>query len=75
MLYHLEPSIAHPCLARPNDRRVPKSFWDFKVAKDNLLNDLDILCRLLDHMSGKSRKELTQLYGLLLLLWVHESQF
>lgn len=48
----------------------PRSFWDFKVARDNLLNELDMLSRLLDCLHSKSKKGLAAFYGIIVILCV-----
>lgn len=41
-----------------NPSSLPKEFWDTKVARDNLLNDLEVLGGLLDIMYARATKEL-----------------
>ena len=53
-----------------NEAQAPRSYWDFKVARDNLLNELDLLNGLLKHMSSKSSKGLATFYGIIVLLCV-----
>ncbi|KAF8847864.1 hypothetical protein BDZ45DRAFT_681613 [Acephala macrosclerotiorum] len=57
-------------LISQNDAQVPRSLWDFKTARDNLLNELDLLNGLLDHMSSKSSKGLATFYGIIVILAV-----
>lgn len=53
-----------------NEAPAPRSYWDFKVARDNLLNELGLLNGLLEHMSNKSSKGLAPFYGIIVLLCV-----
>jgi hypothetical protein len=53
-----------------NEAQVPRSLWDLKTARDNLLNELDLLNGLLDHMSSKASKGLATLYGFIVILCV-----
>lgn len=48
--------------------QVPKSFYDWKVARDKLLNDLETQAALLDYMSTTARKGLAKFYALVLIL-------
>jgi hypothetical protein len=56
-----------------NEAQVPRSLWDFKTARDNLLNELNLLNDLLDHMSSKSSKGLTTFYVIIVILCVISS--
>ena len=55
-------------LVAGNSGQVPATFWDRKAAHDNLLNDLQVLQSLLDHMLEVSKKGLSNFYALITFL-------
>lgn len=58
-----------------NPSTLPREFWDLKVSRDNLLNELDFLHGLLDIMYSKATKGLATYYCVVAFLSVTTLMF